>query len=243
MIAEVSLDALHKVQKALRRFSAEMSGLASKASKTSDEALSYAQIKIRSLEYELAKAKSDVRKLEGERDTIINNDIPFHTRRIDEERDRCGYLQGQEDRIKAQIASAKAKLSSLSSSAGPEKARAIGQLDTQIASLNSKLTNIQSQKAEAHSQKLIHQGELSAVNQRLRDITEEIDKAKTRVRCLDQKLASLRQAFSRLKNELQVYMKEAKSFEYAANEQVKRKTNAVDKCIFSIEKYLTTIIG
>ena len=80
-------------------------------------------------------------------------------------------------------------------------------------------------------------------NEWLHPMLEEIDKAKTRVRCLDQKLASIRQAFSRLKNELQVYMKEAKSFEYAANEQVKRKTNAVDKCIFSIEKYVKTIIA
>lgn len=246
MIAAVSQEALRMVKHALSMFSAEMSGIASNAERSANEMLISARMKLNKAAGEIEACEHKVQKLSDEI-ARLDHEIPWKEGKYKECLDKISQLSNEIDALRGQIGSVRSQISGMRNQAGDEQgqariARAVSAMENQAAQLEQQCMNMEQQRSGEMARKPVLYAELQKLKNRKMVRINEENQERAKLSGLRNREERLKSAFRRMEEDMREYVSAAKNFEYASDSAARRNLNAVDRCIYSIEKYLNTLL-
>ena len=111
--------------------------------------------------------------------------------------------------------------------------RQVSQCETERSQLESELQNSEQKKAEL-------QQTINSAKSQKSQCESELSVQKNRCNKMKDKLERLNTTFSRVEGDLNAYVEATKKFEGNSLDKVKHNTTAIEKCVESIEQYLST---
>lgn len=246
-MTDVTTEALQMVKSALSTFQTDISGLSMRAMNDMDAITTECQTYIKqtksdidqvetlidSLEAQIFELDEKIQQASEEYNHIQNEKIP----RLNE------GIQAVELRIsslKSQIASLRSMSDSTDSNDAYQNAQdMINELERQISSCEMERRRLENEVSEAYKRKSDLSYIISSAKSEKAKKEEELSVQKNRCYKLKDKLERLSMSYSRVEGDLYSYVSATRRFENNASERTQRNTGAVEKCIDSIEQYLS----
>lgn len=249
-MADISIEALHIVKSALSVFQTDIEGLSIRSLSCANTITNNCTTQIKQTKLEISQVEQTISELERRIDSLENTII----RATDEYHNliaRIPKIQNAIQSLNLQISYLNSQIASLYSQlCDTDDDDICQQLGDQIAALEEQIQQCEYQCSE-------FEGELQDAEERKTDLQQQICSAKSeKAECEEQrdtqknrynkmrnKLERLRSAFSRVENDLNIYVAATKKFESNSLNSVQNNTNAVIKCLDSINQYLAINLG
>ena len=238
MEVSVSEEALIMVKKALNRFKVDMSGSAAKICRMVDERLASADSSMIGIRKEVELAEKTVYKLEEKRIWLRDKVNDLEKERVFLE-DEIAQLQYRIDQIKEQISALESQIASCSGQDDEAAAARISQLQSEIASLRAEMEALESQLYAKRERLKGVYAEIEEFTAKMNICEAEWKEAQAQLNRLKRKENNMTEAYGQMKRDLEEYVMAAKRFENAAVDMVHGNRNALDQCIYYVERYLS----
>lgn len=243
MKASVSREVLIQVRNALCRFEMDINGMSAKAERYAQETLGQGHLYLIEAKKDVEEGQVQVNRLKDEL-ARLDYDIGEAEGQFKKSLQLIGSLNGQIASVDAQIRHARSQLGTAQAQAGREPDR---NYDAQIASLNNQIAQLEGQRAQLQKERGEQEAEREKWNSRRTLLRQQkgdcIGRLNDAQRVLDQrrqKEQNLQSAFNRMAGDLREYVGAVCSLEQNSTSAAQRNLSAVQKCIRSIEKYLST---
>lgn len=243
MKASVSREVLKNVKNALSRFEMDVGGMTAKTEKYAGETLGRGSLSLAEAQKDVEYSRTNVNRL---KDKVARYDYDITCaegefrkclQQIDWLYKEISSNEAEVNRLREQLKGLRAKTESECDQNGQAR---ISALDSQIAQLESRKVQLEQQRNTQESRK-------EELNARLKNLKKDkgicIEQLQKEERILDQRVKKeerLRSAYAVMERDLRDYVEAVHRLEQNSASTAQRNLNAVQKCIQSIEKYLST---
>ncbi len=143
----------------------------------------------------------------------------------------------------SQIASLRSRFGETDDDARQQLQDQINALENQIQQCEHRCNELEDELRNAEDQKADLQQEISSAKAEKAECEDQRDTQKNRCNKMRNKLERLQSAFHRVESDLNAYVSATKKFESSSLNSVQNNTNAVKKCLDSIDQYLAINLG
>ncbi|MDO4343805.1 MAG: hypothetical protein Q4C50_03275 [Eubacteriales bacterium] len=246
MIADVSAEALRMVKHAFSGFRGEMTGITSRTHEDVEEILRERRRWLNIAENDVWSTQKKIRKLEEEDrrlQDLISKTWGDHNRCADEVKRLTTKIIDLDNRIASLYNSMDhIDMRSNDSEEQRQQSAVIERAKNEIAILKSKKLEMERRRDGKTKEKQRLYTEVQQLKAERAKGKQEKEKEESRLYKQRDKLDRLRAAYARMKINLEEYANVAKSFAAVSDQNARKNMNAIDKCIYSIDKYINMIL-
>lgn len=245
-MVDVTTEALQTVKNALATFQSEISGLSMRATNDTNTIVNGCKAQITQAKSEIAQVETQI--------SVISRQINELESEIEQTTAQYNALVARIPKLENNIRSMESKISTLNSQiislrshlANAESDEERQQIQEQENTLSNKLSHCESEKRQleallqtAEQKKSECQQRINSAKVQKAQCESELSVQKNRCNKMKDKFERLRSTFNRVEADLKDYVSATKKFENQAAGQTQRNTCAVEKCLESIEQYLS----
>ena len=249
-MVDVTTEALQTVKNALSTFQSDISGLSMRATDNADDITEECKSKINLTKTEIAQVETQI--------AILNKQISNLEAKIEQATNQYNALLARIPQLENNIRSLNSRISALNSQIASLRSqlanteddderqqiqeqinalsRQVSQCEAERSQLESELQNSEQKKAEL-------QQTINSAKSQKAQCESELSTQKNRCNKMKDKLERLNTTYSRVELDLNAYVAATKKFEGNASERTQSNTSAIEKCMKSIEEYLSINIG
>lgn len=247
MTADVSFEALKIMKTALAKFQADMTGLSGRVSAEAQNVagqcqgwLSQAEALVRESEAAIAELNKEIESLD-EDISKAEKEVHALISRIDWLKKRVDTLEMEIHSLELQQGDLRARMAWAENQEDREYfSGKIGILEGKMSKTRFDLDNAKRELADSEDRKARLWKTIDNLKKRRAEKEDMRVKEKSRCERRKDKLSRLRDAMYQVEAELGAYLGAVKKFEGQSGDRARRNTGAIEKCIASIEAYLST---
>lgn len=249
-MADISTEALYVVRNSLSVFQTDIEGLSIRSLNCANTITNNCTTQIKQTKLEISQIEQTIseleRKINSLENAIIRATDEYHNliARIPKIQNTIQSLNSQISYLNSQIASLYAQLCDTDDDDIRQ------QLEDQIAALEEQIQQCECQCSElkgelrnAEERKTDLQQQISSVKSEKAEYEDQCNTQKKRCNKMKNKLERLQSAFSHVESDLNIYVAATKKFESNSLNSMQNNTNAVRKCLDSINQYLAINLG
>lgn len=235
MIASVSLEALKKVKAALNHFDVDISGIAARTERSTEEILVSGQNCISRTKSEVQSIRSKVSEIK-DRIARIDYELPYVKGQYNQCIDKIAVLNSEIDNFQSQRAAINSQLAS--SYDDHEKAA----LQNSLNQINSQITQLERERSACLEKKPVLYTKMCNLENEKGQCVFELEEAERTLSFRINKLYRMQAAYETMQRDINEYRNAVACLEYSSARTSGRNKSAVEKCIRAIEKYINTSI-
>ena len=249
-MADVTTEALQTVKNALSTSQTDISGLSMRATDNADDITEECKGKINLTKTEIAQVETQIAILNKQISNLeakieqATNQYNALLARIPQLENNIRSLNSRISALNSQIASLRSQLSNTEDDDKRQQiqeqinalSRQVSQCEAEKSQLESALQNSEQRKAEL-------QQTINSAKSQKAQCESELSVQKNRCNKMKDKLERLNATYSRVEADLNSYVAATKKFEGNASERTRDNSSAIDRCIESIEQYLSANVG
>ena len=245
-MVDVTTEALQTVKRALVTFQSDINGLSMRATNNADDIteeckghIKQTKAKIAQVETEIVTLNNQITELEAKinRATGEYNDLLTRIPKLE------NYIRSLNTRISAlnsQIASLRSQLANTEDDDERQQIQEqINVLSCQISQCESERSQLESELQNSEQHKAELQQAINSAKSQKSQFESELSVQKNRCNKMKDKLERMNTTFSRVEADLNAYVAATKKFEGNALERTQNNASAIERCIESIEEYLS----
>ena len=246
-MADVTAEALQKVKSALETFQSDINGISMRATNNAGEIIEECKNNLKQTKTEIAEVEAQtatlnkqIADLEANIEQVTSQYKAFISR-IPRLENNIHSLNSRISVLNSQIASLRSQLANTNDDDERQQiqeqintlSRLVSQCEAERSQLKTELQNSEQKKAEL--QQMINTAKAQKAQ-----CESELSVQKNRRNKMKNKLERLNTTYSRVESDLNAYIAAIKKFEGNASERTQSNSSAVEKCMESIEQYLST---
>lgn len=246
-MVDVTAEALHSVKEALSKFMTDIQGLSTRASNKEGDILAECKNQVVQSQRDVVQSEMIIAQLTNQA-SILRKEIKQSQLDIRAIAERIPRIQNNICSLETQISALDSQISALYSQLAGCDGRDIRD------QIQAKINSLQSRFSQCHAAKEHHEDELRTLDIKKSELQQQLNQAKNQLsqvesdlgyeknRCnkLKEKLERLKNSYDRVESDLSAYVSATKQFEAYSSSSAQKKVSAVDKCLSSIEEYLST---
>lgn len=249
-MVDVTTEALQTVKNALANFQSDIDGISIRSANNADDIIEECKVHIRQTKAEIARVEAQI--------TVLNKQIIDLEAKIDQTTNQYNALLARIPQLENSIRSLDSKISALylqvsslrSKLANADDAGIRHQIQGQINNLMHQISKCETERnrtenelRDSEEKKNELQQVISSEKAQNEQCENELSVQKSRCNKMKDKHERLNTVYSRVEADLNAYIVATKKFEVNASERIQGNTSAVEKCMDSIERYLSLNIG
>ena len=240
-MVDVSVEALQTVKDALTTFQTDIEGLSVRSANNADSVLAdcKAHIGKTQVEGKISDLTKQISDLEA-RISRATNEYNALLSRIPQIENNIHSFNSMISSLNTQVASLRAQLANVEDDDLRQQIQAqINKLSRQVSQCEAERNQVEDELSRAEQKKTELQQTIGSAKSQKAECENELSVQKNRCNKLKDKLERLNTAFSRVEADLSAYVAVTKKFESSSSDKVQGNASAVEKCMASIEEYLS----
>lgn len=245
-MVDVTTEALKAVKNALANFQSDIDGISIRSANNADDITEECKVHIRQTKAEIARVEAQI--------TVLNKQIIDLEAKIVQTTNQYNALLARIPQLENNIRSLDSKISALYSQVSSLRSKLANTDDAGIRyQIQGQINNLMHQISKLKTEQNRMEKELRDSNGKKNELQQIISSSKAqKVQCendlsvqknrcnkMKYKLERLNSAYNRVESDLNAYVIATKKFEVNASERAEGNRSAVEKCIDSVEQYLS----
>lgn len=249
-MVDVTTEALQTVKNALATFQSDISGLSMRATNDTDDIVNECKAKITQTKSEIAQVETQISVINqqiNELESKIEQTTAQHntlTARIPQLMNNIRSLGSKISILNSQISSLR---SQLANTEGDEERQQIQEqisaLDNQVSQCEAKRAQMETELQNSEQRKSELQQAINSAKSQKTQCESELSVQKNRCNKMKDKFERLKRTFTRVEADLKDYVSATKKFESGSAEKAQHNRSSIDKCLYSINEYLSSNFG
>lgn len=249
-MVDVTTEALQTVKSALATFQSDINGISMRATNNADEIteeckkqIKQTKAEITQVEAQITTLKKQIADLEAKIEQATSQYNALFAK-IPQLENNIRSLNSRISALNSQIASLRLQLANIEDDDEHQQIQEqINDLSCQVSQCEAERSQLESELQNSEQKKAELQQVINAAKSQKAQCENELSVQKNRYNKMKDKLERLNITYSRVEADLNAYVAATKKFENISSDSIQNKTNAIEKCIVSLDEYLGANIG